>query len=142
MPDDEGFAGRIRDYTAIILEAAVLQLQTIAQEEEVNLMIKELEVVQSKVEQSNNQSMKNMLDTLSSLTATVESKIFEYGLTEQQEIELLQLFRTSTDDAFKALDASKSSDELSLMMSRLNSLKEMSEIPIELSGDSNDVELF
>lgn len=142
MPDDEGFAGRIRDYTAIILEAAVLQLQTIAQVEEVNLMIRELEVVQGRVEQSNLQSMKNVLDTLSNLTTTVESKVFEYGLSEQQEIELLHLFRTSTDDAFKALDESKSSDELPLMMSRLNSLKEMSQIPKELSGDSNDVELF
>ncbi|MDG6098305.1 response regulator transcription factor [Alteromonas sp. ZYF713] len=142
MPDDPAQAGRFRDHLAIILEAASSQYRDIVKTEEVNLMIQELEVVQKKADSDNQTKNRQVLDTLTELVDSVESKIFEYGLTEEQESELLQLFRKSTDKAYDTIDNAMTTENLRLIMQRLKALRELSQSQDDEAGSIVDVELF
>ncbi len=142
MPDDPAQAGRFRDHLAIILEAASSQYRDIVKTEEVNLMIQELEVVQKKADSDNQTKNRQVLNTLTELVDSVESKIFEYGLTEEQESELLQLFRKSTDKAYDTIDNAMTTENLRLIMQRLKALRELSQSQDEEAGSIVDVELF
>ena len=142
MPDDPAQAGRFRDHLAIILEAAASQYRDIVKTDEVNLMIQELEVVQKRADLENQTKNRQVLDTLTELVDSVESKIFEYGLTEEQESELLQLFRKSTDKAYDTIDNAMTTENLRLIMQRLKALRELSQSQDEEAGSIVDVELF
>ena len=142
MPDDPAQAGRYRDHLAIILEAASSQYRDIVKTEEVNLMIQELEVVQKKADAENQAKNRQVLATLTELVDSVESKIFEYGLTEEQENELLQLFRKSTDKAYDTIDNAMTTENLRLIMQRLKALRELSQSQDEAEDSITDVELF
>ncbi len=142
MPDDPAQAGRFRDHLAIILEAAASQYRDIVKTDEVNLMIQELEVVQKRADLENQTKNRQVLDTLTELVDSVESKIFEYGLTEEQESELLQLFRKSTDKAYDTIDNAMTTENLRLIMQRLKALRELSQSQDEEAESIVDVELF
>ena len=142
MPDDPAQAGRFRDHLAIILEAAASQYRDIVKTDEVNLMIQELEVVQKRADLENQTKNRQVLDTLTELVDSVESKIFEYGLTEEQESELLQLFRKSTDKAYDTIDNAMTTENLRLIMQRLKALRELSQSQDEEAESVVDVELF
>ena len=142
MPDDPAQAGRFRDHLAIILEAAASQYRDIVKTDEVNLMIQELEVVQKRADLENQTRNRQVLDTLTELVDSVESKIFEYGLTEEQESELLQLFRKSTDKAYDTIDNAMTTENLRLIMQRLKALRELSQSQDEEAESVVDVELF
>ena len=142
MPDDPAKAGRFRDHLAIILEAAASQYRDIVKTDEVNLMIQELEVVQKRADLENQTKNRQVLDTLTELVDSVESKIFEYGLTEEQESELLQLFRKSTDKAYDTIDNAMTTENLRLIMQRLKALRELSQSQDEEAESVVDVELF
>ena len=142
MPDDPAQAGRFRDHLAIILEAAASQYRDIVKTDEVNLMIQELEVVQKRADLENQTKNRQVLDTLTELVDSVESKIFEYGLTEEQESELLQLFRKSTDKAYDTIDNAMTTENLRLIMQRLKALRELSQSQDDEAESIVDVELF
>tara|TARA_B100000519_G_scaffold18824_1_gene13721 strand:- start:2960 stop:4123 length:1164 start_codon:yes stop_codon:yes gene_type:complete len=142
MPDDPAQAGRFRVHLAIILEAAASQYRYIVKTDEVNLMIQELEVVQKRADLENQTKNRQVLDTLTELVDSVESKIFEYGLTEEQESELLQLFRKSTDKAYDTIDNAMTTENLRLIMQRLKALRELSQSQDEEAESIVDVELF
>ena len=142
MPDDPAQAGRFRDHLAIILEAAASQYRDIVKTDEVNLMIQELEVVQKRADLENQTKNRQVLDALTELVDSVESKIFEYGLTEEQESELLQLFRKSTDKAYDTIDNAMTTENLRLIMQRLKALRELSQSQDEEAESVVDVELF
>ncbi|NVK58404.1 MAG: response regulator [Alteromonadaceae bacterium] len=142
MPSDAERAGRYRDHLAIVLETAVSQLQTIIQADEVDLMIQELEVVQAKCEEENINRNRGVMEALTGLVAKLESRIFDYGLIEQQENELLELFKQSTDKAYETIDNARSTQELKLIMSRLRALREMNQSNKENQVDTQRVELF
>ena len=142
MPDDPAQAGRFRDHLAIILEAAASQYRDIVKTDEVNLMIQELEVVQKRADLENQTKNRQVLDTLTELVDSVESKIFEYGLTEEQESELLQLFHKSTDKAYDTIDNAMTTENLRLIMQRLKALRELSQSQDEEAESVVDVELF
>ena len=142
MPDDPAQAGRFRVHLAIILEAAASQYRDIVKTDEVNLMIQELEVVQKRADLENQTKNRQVLDTLTELVDSVESKIFEYGLTEEQESELLQLFRKSTDKAYDTIDNAMTTENLRLIMQRLKALRELSQSQDEEAESIVDVELF
>ena len=142
MPDDPAQAGRFRDHLAIILEAAASQYRDIVKTDEVNLMIQELEVVQKRADLENQTKNRQVLDTLTELVDSVESKIFKYGLTEEQESELLQLFRKSTDKAYDTIDNAMTTENLRLIMQRLKALRELSQSQDEEAESIVDVELF
>ena len=80
--------------------------------------------------------------TVTELVDSVESKIFEYGLTEEQESELLQLFRKSTDKAYDTIDNAMTTENLRLIMQRLKALRELSQSQDEEAESVVDVELF
>ena len=116
--------------------------QTVGKTDEVNLMIQELEVVQKRADLENQTKNRQVLDTLTELVDSVESKIFEYGLTEEQESELLQLFRKSTDKAYDTIDNAMTTENLRLIMQRLKALRELSQSQDEEAESIVDVELF
>lgn len=142
MPDDPAQTGRFRDHFAIVLEAAIGQFHSIVKTDEVNLMIQELEVVQRRVDAVNQQQNQRVLHTLTELVDSVEHNIFDYGLTEQQEATLLELFRSSTDKAYAAIDNALAAENLRMVMQRLKALRELSLSNDDDSGEMIDVELF
>lgn len=142
MPDDGGQAGRYRDHLAIILEAAIARYQAIVQANEVDLMIEELEVVHEKSEKENIRKTQKVIASLTEIVDYVEQNIFDYGLTEEQENALLEMFKSNTDKAYEAIDDSFSSDNLRTIVLRLKELKEFSNMEKESEDSFNDVELF
>lgn len=142
MPDDAAQAGRYRDHLAIILEAAIARYQAIVQANEVELMIEELEVVHAKSEKENINKTQRVIASLTKIVEYVENNIFDYGLTEEQENQLLEMFKSSTDQAYEAIDDSISSDNLRIIVQRLKELKEFASVEKESEDSFNDVELF
>ncbi|GFD88272.1 hypothetical protein KUL152_04980 [Tenacibaculum sp. KUL152] len=140
MPDDEDFAGRLRDYLAIILEAAVQRYQVIVLDIQVAQMIEELDSIQKKAEKNNQDKMQTVLTALTSMVASLEARIFDYGLSEFQEDELLRIFKDSTDKTYQVINASSSAEELEHIMSRLKSIRSVT--TTEPIKEENNVEFF
>lgn len=140
MPDDEAFAGRLRDHLAIMLEAVGSRIRLFSQEQEVKLLIASLQVTQENAKLRNKLTMKAIVDTMTDVINAVENKIFEYDLTETQEAELLAIFKESTDFTYEVLDENNQSQELEKVITKLQQLLENDDdLPEE---ELNTLELF
>ena len=140
MPDDKAFAGRLRDHLAIMLEAVGSRIKLFSQEQEVKLLISSLQATQENAKLRNKITMKAIIDTMTDVINAVENKIFEYDLTENQEAELLAIFKESTDFTYEVLDENNHSQELEKVITKLQQLLENDDdLPEE---ELNTVELF
>lgn len=139
MPDDKELAGRLRDYLAIMLDAAGGRLKSILQTQEINCLTDKLTELQSLAENSNRKQIDEIAKTLALLIDHVEKNVFEYNLTEYQEAELLKLFKESSDTALEIADNNNSVVNLDSIMIRLKHLSSMAK---EHSNGSDDIEFF
>lgn len=139
IPDDQERAGRLRDYVAIMLDAAGSRLRNILQTQEINSLLENLAELQLLADNSNRKQIDEIAKTLAILIEHVERNVFEYNLTEYQETELLELFKKSSDTALSIANNGSSVVNLDSIMARLKYLSSMAK---KCSDESDEIEFF
>ena len=111
MPDDEGKRGRLRDHLAILIESAEIRLKALEMACQIAVIAKQSEKNLKAVEVLLNDFNKQFAEAVNDTMVDLEASFLSYGLSEDQELRLLEVAQSGINKSFATMDVGKLIDE-------------------------------
>lgn len=101
MPlDDEDKCGRLRDHLALILEGAVLRIQVLVAQHDLNNLMRESDASLTRVRKLQVQQKRDGVQIMDDLMAEIHSTFLNYDLTDEQESVLIGIVEKYIEKSF------------------------------------------
>ena len=121
LPDDSDKRGRLRDHLAMLLEGAEEQLKSLRMKETLSNIVTESRQSLREIEQMQTEQKQSSMEIMDELMKNLEEAFMSYGLTEEQEMILLQMVQASVDKSLENFEKGLKIDEkMSSIIQRLD----------------------
>ena len=112
MPlDDDDKCGRLRDHLALILEGAVLRIQVLMIQYDLNNLMRESDASLMRVRKLQVQQKRDGVQIMDDLMSEIHSTFLNYDLTDEQESVLLGIVEKYIEKSFVKYEEGLSIDE-------------------------------
>ncbi len=116
MPDDDDKRGRLRDHLAVLLEGAEARALAVEMERGLETLVKDSRGALQNIQAMQKMQMQTAMQIMDNVVTDLEESFMSYGLTEEQEEQMLKVVKTGVDKSLKNVEQGQSIDAQLLMI--------------------------
>lgn len=116
MPEDEERRGRLRDHLAVLLEGAEARALSLEMDQGVAQLVADSRRALQDIQAMQTQQKQTAMQIMDNVMADLEESFMSYGLTEEQEKQMLKVVKTGVDKSLENFEQGQNIDEQLLMI--------------------------